>query len=130
MAQTDVQPQSQQRRFGAALSVARWEPLAASLCLAQISEPLFAPIAASQGLTEPPGIARIFFLPVYAFLLWAAWRDRKIALRTLASVPLLLALLALCCALDLLVDRWRRDVPARHLAGHDDGLRPLSRVAI
>ena len=55
---------------------ARWEPVAAALCLAQFSEPLFAAIAQSQGATEPPGHARLFFLPVYAFLAWVLWRDR------------------------------------------------------
>ncbi|MGE0742677.1 MAG: O-antigen ligase family protein [Hyphomonadaceae bacterium] len=79
----------------AAPSLARWEPVAASLCLAQFSEPLFAAIAQSQGLDEPPGYARIFFLPVYVFLAWAIWRDRASAIATARAVPLLLALLAL-----------------------------------
>jgi len=74
---------------------ARWEPLAASLCLAQFSEPLFAAIAQSQGLTEPPEYARIFFLPVYAFLIWVMWRDRTKALRSFAAAPLIAALLTL-----------------------------------
>lgn len=73
---------------------ARWEPLAASLCLAQFSEPFFAAVAQSQGLTEPPGYARIFFLPVYAFLAYVIWRDRREAARTAAAVPLLLSLVA------------------------------------
>jgi O-antigen ligase len=79
----------------AAPAFARWEPLAAALCLAQFSEPLFAAIAQSQGLAEPPGYARIFFLPVYAFLAWAAWRDRRRAFAAARAVPLLLSLLAL-----------------------------------
>jgi hypothetical protein len=60
----------------AAPTFARWEPIAAALCLAQFSEPLFAAVAQSQGLTEPPGYARALFLPVYAFLAWVMWRDR------------------------------------------------------
>jgi exopolysaccharide production protein ExoQ len=75
--------------------LARWEPVAAALCLAQFSEPLFAAIAQSQGATEPPGYARLFFLPVYAFLAWVLWRDRAQAARTALAVPLLLGLLAL-----------------------------------
>lgn len=67
----------------------------AALCLAQFSEPFFAAVAQSQGLTEPPGYARIFFLPVYAFLIWVVWRDRREAVRTMASTPLLMALLGL-----------------------------------
>lgn len=74
---------------------ARWEPVLAALCLAQFSEPLFAAIAQSQGLTEPPGYARIFFLPVYAFLAWVMWRDRAEAGRCARAVPLLLSLLGL-----------------------------------
>ncbi|MBX3428554.1 MAG: O-antigen ligase family protein [Hyphomonadaceae bacterium] len=79
----------------AAPTFARWEPVAAALCLAQFSEPLFAAIAQSQGLVEPPGYARIFFLPVYAFLAWVVWRDRTQAWSAARAVPLLLALLAL-----------------------------------
>ncbi|MGQ0533275.1 MAG: O-antigen ligase family protein [Caulobacteraceae bacterium] len=79
----------------AAPTVARWEPLAAALCLAQFSEPLFAAIAQSQGATEPPGYARLFFMPVYAFLAWVLWRDRAKALAAARAVPMLMALLAL-----------------------------------
>lgn len=75
-------------------AMARWEPLAAALCLAQFSEPLFAAVAQSQGLSEPPGYARIFFLPVHAFLGWAIWRDTRLAARTAAAVPLLIGLIA------------------------------------
>jgi O-antigen ligase len=67
----------------------------AALCLAQFSEPLFAAIAQSQGLTEPPGYARIFFLPVYGFLLWAILRQTRAALTTALATPLLMALIAL-----------------------------------
>lgn len=74
---------------------ARWEPIAAALCLAQFSEPLFAAIAQSQGLTEPPGYARIFFLPVYAFLAFVLWRDRLQAWAATRATPLLIALIAL-----------------------------------
>ncbi|MBN8608412.1 MAG: O-antigen ligase family protein [Caulobacterales bacterium] len=77
-----------------AASFARWEPIAAALCLAQFSEPLFAAIAQSQGLDEPPGYARVFFLPVYAFLGWAIWRDRARAMAASAATPVLMALLA------------------------------------
>ncbi|WP_395646145.1 O-antigen ligase family protein [Terricaulis sp.] len=73
----------------------RWEMAAAALCLAQFSEPLFAAIAQSQGLTEPPGYARIFFLPVYAFLAWVIWREPRAALRAVTATPLLTGLLAL-----------------------------------
>lgn len=73
----------------------RMEMAATALCLAQFSEPLFAAIAQSQGLTEPPGYARIFFLPVYAFLAWVIWRQPRAALRTITSTPLLTGLLAL-----------------------------------
>lgn len=76
----------------------RWEMAAAALCLAQFSEPLFAAIAQSQGLTEPPGYARIFFLPVYAFLAWVVWRERRAALGAVLSTPLLTGLLALAFA--------------------------------
>ena len=71
----------------AAPSLARAEPVLAALCLAQCSEPLFAAIAQSQGATEPPGYARLFFIPVYAFLAWVLWRDRKAALGAARAVP-------------------------------------------
>jgi exopolysaccharide production protein ExoQ len=74
---------------------ARWEPAMAALCLAQFSEPLFAAVAQSQGLIEPPGYARIFFLPVYAFLAMVLWRDWREALRAIASTPVLTSLLGL-----------------------------------
>jgi exopolysaccharide production protein ExoQ len=77
----------------AAPTFARWEPIAAALCLAQFSEPFFAAVAQSQGLTEPPGYARILFLPVYAFLAWVMWRDRAQAFASARAVPLLLGLL-------------------------------------
>lgn len=80
----------------AAPSLARWEPVAAALCLAQFTEPFFAAVAQSQGATEPPGYARLAFIPVYAFLAWATWRDRAMAWRTAAAAPLLMGLLALC----------------------------------
>ncbi|MEQ1493960.1 MAG: hypothetical protein ABL932_25805, partial [Terricaulis sp.] len=79
----------------AAPTLARWEPVAAALCLAQFSEPLFAAIAQSQGLTEPPEYARIFFLPVYGFLAWVLWRDRAQAFGAARAVPLLIGLLGL-----------------------------------
>jgi len=79
----------------AAPALARWESLAAALCLAQFSEPLFAAIAQSQGLTEPPGYARAFFAPVYVFLSWSIWRARDEAWAAARAVPLLLALVAL-----------------------------------
>lgn len=79
----------------AAPTLARWEPIVAALCLAQFSEPLFAAVAQSQGLTEPPGYARTFFLPVYGFLAWAVWRDRALAARAVLAAPLLIGLLAL-----------------------------------
>lgn len=79
----------------AAPTFARWEPVAAALCLAQFSEPLFAAVAQSQGLTDPPGYARVFFLPVYAFLAWVLRRDRAQALAAARATPLLLGLLAL-----------------------------------
>lgn len=73
----------------------RWEMMAAGLCLAQFSEPLFAALAQSQGLTEPAGYARLFFLPVYVFLGWAVWRDRAVAWRAALATPLLMGLIAL-----------------------------------
>jgi exopolysaccharide production protein ExoQ len=79
----------------AATAFLRWEPLVAALCLAQFSEPFFAAVAQSQGLTEPPGYARVFFLPVYAFLGWAIWRARAEAWATARALPLLMGLLAL-----------------------------------
>lgn len=79
----------------AAPTFARWEPVAAAFCLAQFSEPFFSAVAQSQGLTEPPGYARIFFLPVYAFLAWVMWRDRGLAFRVARAVPLLMGLIAL-----------------------------------
>ncbi len=72
----------------------RWETIAAALCAAQFSEPFFAALAQSQGAAEPPGYARLIFLPVYAFLGWAIWRDRARALATALALPLLMALLA------------------------------------
>jgi len=78
--------------------LARWEPAVAALCLAQFSEPLFAAIAQSQGLDEPPGYARIFFLPPAAFLVWAVWRDRTAAFATARAVPVLMGLLAFAFA--------------------------------
>jgi O-antigen ligase len=74
---------------------ARAEPVLAALCLAQCSEPLFAAIAQSQGATEPPGYARLLFIPVYVFLAWVLWRDRNAALATARAAPALMALLAL-----------------------------------
>ena len=88
-------PQPARRAVAAA---GRWEKAAAAFCLAQFSEPLFAAIAQSQGLTEPPEYARIFFLPVYAFLLWVLWRDRARAFAAATATPLLLGLLALAAA--------------------------------
>lgn len=90
-------------RAGAALAPARaradrWESVAAALCLVQLSEPLFAAIAQAQGLAEPPGYARIFFAPVYAFLAWVTWRDRKLALGAASAAPLLIGLLGLAFA--------------------------------
>jgi O-antigen ligase len=79
----------------AAPAFARWEPVAAALCLAQFSEPLFAAIAQSQGLTDPPGYARVLFLPVYAFLAWVLWRDRAKAFGAARAAPLLVGLLAI-----------------------------------
>lgn len=72
----------------------RWEQVAAALCLAQFSEPFFAALAQSQGATDPPGYARLFFIPVYAFLGWAIWREWARALVATRAVPLLMALLA------------------------------------
>lgn len=77
---------------------AYWEPLLAALCLAQFSEPFFAAVAQSQGLADPPGYARLAFIPVYAFLGWAIWRDRKSAIATARAAPVLMALLALAFA--------------------------------
>lgn len=82
----------------AVAAAGRWEKLAASLCLAQFSEPLFAAIAQSQGLTEPPEYARILFLPVYAFLIWTLWRERDNAAAAVRATPLLFALLSLAFA--------------------------------
>ena len=79
----------------AAPALARWEPAAAALCLAQFSEPFFAAVAQSQGATEPPGYARLAFFPVYAFLVWVVWRDRARAWSAVRAAPLLLALLSL-----------------------------------
>ncbi|HVY84128.1 MAG TPA: O-antigen ligase family protein [Caulobacterales bacterium] len=73
----------------------RWEMRIAALCLAQFSEPFFAALAQSQGLSDPPGYARIFFAPVYAFIGWAIWRDRRAAFVAARAVPLILALLGL-----------------------------------
>ncbi len=82
----------------AAPALARWEPLAAALCLAQFSEPFFAAVAQSQGLDEPPGYARLAFFPADVFLGWALWRDRAQAFAAARAAPLLVALLALACA--------------------------------
>lgn len=82
----------------AAPALARWEPLAAALCLAQFSEPFFAAVAQSQGLAEPPGYARLAFFPAYVFLGWTLWRDRAQAFAAARAAPLLVAMLALACA--------------------------------
>lgn len=74
---------------------ARWEVVAAALCLVQFSEPFFAALAQSQGATDPPGYARIFFLPVYGFLGWVIWRQARTAAQTALAVPLLMGMLAL-----------------------------------
>lgn len=79
----------------AAGEVRFWEIAAAGLCLVQFSEPLFAAIAQSEGLADPPGYARIFFAPVYAFLAYVLWRDRAVAWRTAFAAPVLMALLGL-----------------------------------
>lgn len=73
----------------------RWERLGASFCLAQCSEPFFNALAQSQGLTEAPGYARLAWAPVWLFMAWAVWRDRRAAAATLAHTPLLMALLGL-----------------------------------
>ncbi len=67
----------------------------AAICLAQCSEPFFAALAQSQGATDPPGYARIFFIPVYIFLLWAIARDLRSATRAAFATPLLIGLLLL-----------------------------------
>jgi O-antigen ligase len=77
------------------VDAARWEVAAAALCLVQFSEPFFAALAQSQGATDPPGYARIFFLPVYAFLGWVIWRQARTAAQTALAVPLLIGMLAL-----------------------------------
>ncbi|MES1200945.1 MAG: O-antigen ligase [Pseudomonadota bacterium] len=79
----------------ARIDAGRWEQRAAALCFAQFSEPFFAALAQSQGLTDPPGYARIFFVPVYAFLGWAIWRERAQAFAAMRAVPLIMALVAL-----------------------------------
>jgi O-antigen ligase len=71
----------------------RWEMVAAALCLAQLSEPFYSAVAQRQGLAEPPGVARIIFLPVEAFRGWAVWRQAATAARTALAMPVLLALL-------------------------------------
>lgn len=106
---------------GAIAAPARWEPVAAALCLAQFSEPLFAAIAQAQGAVEPPGYARWLFLPVYAFLAFAAWRDRGQAGAALRSAPLLLALFALALVSSL----WSIDPSATLRRGAWLGLTML-----
>ncbi|HRP11856.1 MAG TPA: O-antigen ligase family protein, partial [Terricaulis sp.] len=85
----------------AARTRVRWEMLAAAACAAQFSEPFFAAMAQAQGAAEPPGYARLAFVPVYLFLGWALWRDRARAWSAAAATPLLLALLALAFASSL-----------------------------
>src|SRR5262245_15044947 len=79
----------------------RWEVAGAALCLVQFSEPLFPAIAQSQGASEAPSYARLFFFPVYAFLALMVWRDRRVAGATIAATPLLAGLvgLAVCSSL-------------------------------
>lgn len=95
MAYVQTHPELALPRTQALAPAGRWEKVGAALCLTQFSEPLFAAIAQSQGLTEPPEYARIFFLPVYAFLIWVTWRQARTAWRTATAAPLLMSLLAL-----------------------------------
>lgn len=98
MAYVQTHPELALPRAQALAPAGRWEKVGAALCLAQFSEPLFAAIAQSQGLTEPPEYGRIFFLPVYAFLIWVTWRQARTAWRTATATPLLMSLLALAFA--------------------------------
>ena len=58
----------------------------------------FAAVAQAQGLTEPPGYARLAFAPAYIFLGYVLWRDRERARNVVRAVPLLMGLLALAFA--------------------------------
>lgn len=88
--------------------LARWEPMLASLALAQFTEPFFAAWAQAQGAADPPAFARLFFIPVFAFLAWAIWRGRGQAWGALRTVPLLGALVLLAFASSL----WSIDAGA------------------
>jgi O-antigen ligase len=72
------------------------EWVAAGACLIQLTEPLFGAIFVSQGIFEPQPIARVMWLPVYAFVLMVMLRDWR-QLGAMAPRTLLLGLLALMC---------------------------------
>jgi exopolysaccharide production protein ExoQ len=88
------------RSAAPALAAAKRVPIiewiAAGLCIIQMTEPLFAAIFVSQGIFEPQPIARVMWLPVYAFVIMVLLRDWR---QVLAMAPrtLLLGLLALLC---------------------------------
>jgi O-antigen ligase len=62
----------------------------------QMTEPLFAAIFVSQGIFEPQPIARVMWLPVYAFLLVVVLREWRSLLALAPRVGLLCVVVALC----------------------------------
>lgn len=80
----------------AARPIPAWEWVASGLCLMQMTEPLFAAIFVSQGIFEPQPIARVMWLPVYAFLLVVVLREWRSLLALAPRVGLLCVVVALC----------------------------------
>jgi exopolysaccharide production protein ExoQ len=72
-----------------------WEWVLAGLCTIQMSEPLFAAIFVGQGIYEPQPIARLMWLPVYAFVFAMLLRDWRQALAMSRRSLLLLGLIGL-----------------------------------
>ncbi|MET0183266.1 MAG: O-antigen ligase family protein [Caulobacterales bacterium] len=88
-------PADQAKPARAIAPAGHWERVGAAVCLAQCSEPFFAALAQSQGLTEVPGYARIAWAPVALFLIWAMRRDWPAFGGALSRTPVLLTLFGL-----------------------------------
>jgi hypothetical protein len=97
----------------AAPSLARWEPSSPLFAWRSSANLCLPPSPRAKALTEPPGYARLFFIPVYAFLAWVSGASARRAFTAARAVPLLMALLApvLCsrrCGRSIAALRLRR----------------------